>query len=100
VRFDVIACNPPYIPSDRSLDPSVIDHEPHQALFAGTDGLSIMRQMAESLAQHLTPDGQAWIECDSTHAEAAASLFVDQGFSCRIRTDQYQVQRFLVVSFT
>ncbi len=98
MRFDIIACNPPYIPTSRPLDRSVVDYEPRQALFADSDGLGVIRRLSTALAEHLTQRGQAWIECDSEHAEAAASLFVDQGFSCQIRTDQYQTPRILVVS--
>ena len=39
--FDIIACNPPYIPTGDipGLDVSVRDYEPHMALDGGADGL-------------------------------------------------------------
>jgi release factor glutamine methyltransferase len=98
MRFDLIAANPPYIPSGRSVDKSVADYEPHQALFSGADGLDLMRRMAQELHDHLTPGGQAWIECDSAHAAAACGLFAAHGFRAAIHTDQYDVPRYLVVS--
>ena len=47
--FDVIACNPPYIPTwdIDGLDPSVRDYEPRLALDGGDDGLDFYRDIAE-----------------------------------------------------
>lgn len=99
MKFDIIAANPPYIPAGRTLEPGVSDHEPSLALFSGNDGLALMRRIATELPNRLTKSGRAWIECDSTHAEAARELFAAQGLSAEIRTDQYSVPRVVVVSF-
>lgn len=98
MQFDVIAINPPYIPSDRALEASVTDYEPRIALFSGTDGLDLMRRIASELGAHLAPRGEAWIEVDAPAAAAAAELFTAQGFLVEIRTDQYDRPRVLVVS--
>jgi HemK-like putative methylase len=98
-KFDIIAANPPYIPSGRELPPSVADYEPSQALYSGEDGLDIIRRIATELPKHLNSDGEAWIECDSPTAETARELFVAQGFSAKIRNDQYGAPRVIVVSF-
>ena len=99
MKFDVIAINPPYIPADRSLDASVTNYEPSLALFSGNDGLELMRRIAHELPNRLTRSGRAWIECDSAHAPAARELFIAQGLSAEIRTDQYGTPRLVVVSF-
>ena len=99
LKFDVIAANPPYVPADRTLSPSVADYEPPLALYAGKDGLDFIRRIATSVRQRLTENGVAWVECDRAHADAAQSLFAAEGLVAEIRTDQYGKPRVLVVSF-
>ena len=99
IKFDIIAVNPPYIPSGRVLPPSVADYEPANALYAGTDGLSFIRRIAAELSKHLAKNGVLWLECDSPTAETARALFEEQGFNAEIRNDQYGVPRVVVVSF-
>lgn len=72
--FDVIIANPPYIPSARVLDRSVTDYEPAEALFSETDGLGIIRRIAQEAPKHLADPSELWLECDSEHAEAARAL--------------------------
>ncbi|MFA5998295.1 MAG: HemK family protein methyltransferase [Candidatus Paceibacterota bacterium] len=100
LKFDIIAANPPYIPAGRALPTSVAEHEPSRALFAGEDGLAVIRRVAEELPKRLAEGGEAWIEFDSAHAAAACALFAAQNLSAKIRTDQYGTPRLLVVSFS
>ena len=44
-RLDVLISNPPYIPSEELMEKSVVDFEPHVALFGGNDGLYFYRQI-------------------------------------------------------
>lgn len=99
LQFDVIAANPPYVPVHRELPKSVAGYEPSGALFAGSDGLDVIRRIARELPRHLAPTGVAWIECDEEHADSARALFEEQGLAATIRTDQYERPRVLVVSF-
>ncbi|MFZ3043683.1 MAG: HemK/PrmC family methyltransferase [Minisyncoccia bacterium] len=99
MQFDIITANPPYIPASRELPASVASYEPHQALYAGADGLDIIRRIATELPKHLAPGGEAWIECDTAHAAAACALFAEQGLTASIRTDQYGQPRIVVVSY-
>jgi len=97
MQFDIIAANPPYVPSGRELPQSVTDYEPSRALYAGDDGLELIRRIAVELPKHLAPGGTAWIEVDSAHAAAACALFTDQGLSATIRNDQYDQPRVICV---
>ncbi len=38
IHVDILVSNPPYIDYDEVLDPRVVDHEPHLALFADDHG--------------------------------------------------------------
>lgn len=75
-QFDLIVSNPPYISeTERPLmDQSVLDFEPDLALFADNDGLAIYQRLADQLAQHLTPRGQAYFEIGFAQGPAVVSL--------------------------
>lgn len=62
--FDVIVCNPPYIPTADipDLDVSVKDYEPHLALDGGADGLDFYRAIAERWGNALRLDGSLLFE--------------------------------------
>lgn len=95
--FDIIATNPPYVPNDRTLDSSVTDFEPAQALFAGTDGLTVIQRIATETPLYLRADGELWLECDTGHATVAASLVTRGGAEgVEIRTDLYGRPRLIV----
>jgi release factor glutamine methyltransferase len=70
--FDLIVANPPYVPEpDRgSLAPEVRDYEPAAALFAGPDGLDVIRDLVPSAAAALRPDG--WIVMEIGYGQANA----------------------------
>src|SRR5262245_9106542 len=63
-RFDTIASNPPYIPTDQmaALSTDVRDHEPRKALDGGPDGLAAIRRIIAEAAEHLTPGGRLLME--------------------------------------
>lgn len=99
MQFDIIAANPPYIPTNRVLPSSVFDYEPSLALMAGKDGLDIIRRIVNELPKHLTITGTAWIECDSTTAGIVKGLVLAQNLHAKVRADQYGEPRVVVVSF-
>lgn len=63
-RFDVIVSNPPHVPLSeaRYLPRDVVDHEPPEALFAGPDGLLIIKRLASEAVGWLRPEG--WLICE------------------------------------
>ncbi|TQR14960.1 peptide chain release factor N(5)-glutamine methyltransferase [Psychrobacillus lasiicapitis] len=52
-KWDIILSNPPYIGNDeaKEMSDTVLDYEPHLALFAEENGLQLYRKMAEQLPQ-------------------------------------------------
>ncbi|WP_037180668.1 peptide chain release factor N(5)-glutamine methyltransferase [Rhodococcoides fascians] len=74
-RVDVVVANPPYIPEGAELDPEVIDHDPHLALFGGVDGLSVIEPMIQNIARWLRVGGGVGVEHDDSHGDRVAALF-------------------------
>lgn len=64
VKADVIISNPPYISKDATdiMTPSVISHEPHQALFADDSGLQIYKRLIDGLPDVLNAGGRVYCE--------------------------------------
>jgi len=83
VRYHAIAANPPYVPKvdGRTLPPDVVDHEPHLALFAGPDGLSVIRDLVAGLRDWLLPGGLFVTEIDPSQGAAVASMLSAAGLS-------------------
>jgi release factor glutamine methyltransferase len=54
--FDLIVSNPPYLALSEAatLSPTVAEHDPDRALFAGEDGLSAIRHLLDTVGRHLT----------------------------------------------
>ncbi len=80
-RFDVIVTNPPYVlESERAtLMPEVRDHEPAEALFAGADGLAVVREVLADARSHLRVGGLLAMEVGSGQARAVAGMAVTAG---------------------
>jgi release factor glutamine methyltransferase len=74
--YDAIVSNPPYIPETDSpnLHPEVRDHEPHTALFAGTEGLDIYRRLIPQAHALLKPSGLIALEIGHGQREALTTL--------------------------
>jgi release factor glutamine methyltransferase len=81
--FDMIVSNPPYVAeSERDeMGPGVVDHEPSMALFAGDDGLDILRRLIPNALPHLKPGARLLCEMGYAQGDAVRALFVDAGFT-------------------
>lgn len=79
-KFDVIACNPPYVETAviDALDVSVKDYEPHSALDGGADGLDFYRILASQARSHLTDGGTLVLEIGYNQGDAVSSLLQDK----------------------
>ena len=81
-RFDLIAANPPYIPSAKipELMPEVSRYEPHLALDGGEDGLNYYRQIIGRSREYLVRNGFLYFEIGYDQAEAVSAMMRDAGF--------------------
>lgn len=75
-RFDLIVSNPPYVAESEKgdLQADVVRHEPHQALFAGPDGLDILRQLVAQAGRFLNRNGWLLLELSPEQASAVKDL--------------------------
>jgi len=71
---DLVLCNPPYVPLGSALSPEVRRHDPARAVFAGNDGLDVLRHVVNCAARLLRPGGLVVVEHDDTHAESVPAL--------------------------
>jgi release factor glutamine methyltransferase len=82
-RFDLLLCNPPYIPAAdvARLMPEVALHEPHLALDGGADGLDPYRRLFPDLHRYLAPGGVALFEFGAGQAAALVDLAGQAGLT-------------------
>lgn len=97
-QFDLILANPPYVEDHAPLDPTVRDHEPGEALFAGPEGLDDYRVLIPQLLALLAPGGVAVLEIGYTQAPAVALIAADAGFASQVRHDLGGRPRALILS--
>jgi release factor glutamine methyltransferase len=97
-RFDLILCNPPYVEKGASLPRDVADWEPHEALFAGPDGLEHYARLAPEIPRLLAPGGIACFEMGAGQSEAVSALFAARGLAVSARADLAGIPRCLVLS--
>jgi len=86
-RFDLILANPPYVEDGADLPPSVREHEPAGALFAGPDGLDDYRVLISQLPDLLVPGGVALVEIGHTQDKPVGDLARGAGFGVRLHHD-------------
>jgi release factor glutamine methyltransferase len=80
-RVDLVLTNPPYVPEvgAAGLTPEVSRHDPHDAVFAGQDGLVVIRPLIDRIAGLLRPGGAFALEHDDTHAYVVPTLVAADG---------------------
>ena len=99
-QFDVILCNPPYVPAAEiaRLEPEVARFDPWLALSGGSDGLDSYRALALQLPDLLAGEGRAFIELGFGQAAAVAGLFETGGLQAvDCRSDLAGIPRCLVL---
>ena len=84
---DLVIANPPYIPLEafESVPPEVRDHDPLLALFAGQDGLEVIRVVVAEAARLLRPAGLLCVEHADVQGESAQQVLVQHGGFAAVR---------------
>lgn len=80
--YDIITANPPYISTlDKESLSAEVRQDPDLALFAGEDGLSIYRRLAQEIPGILAPGGTIFLEIGCEQGYAVSELFRGAGFN-------------------
>lgn len=92
---DLVLSNPPYVPRlDRpTLPPEVAEHDPPEALFAGPDGLDVIRALIPRIAALLRPGGAFALEHDETHVHVVPALVAADGRFEQVETHEDLARR-------
>ncbi len=78
---DVVMSNPPYIPTGMiPREVEVRRYAPAVALFGGTDGMSVVRQVSATARRLLRPGGTLVVEHGEQQAAAVAAILTTDGW--------------------
>lgn len=82
IKYDIIVSNPPYIdPSEAgTMDKTVVDFEPHLALFSENDVLAFYKKISLFAQKNLTPNGTLYFEIHSDKKVEVCQIMLDCGF--------------------
>lgn len=97
-KYDFILSNPPYI--DETLNrvgASVKNFEPHIALFGGVGGMEVISQIIEEAKNHLTSDGELWIEHEPEQSEAIEEAANNYLYTVETKRDQFGTERYSIL---
>lgn len=80
-HLDAVLANPPYVAEgDRaSVAPEIARWEPPEALFAGPDGLSVIRRLIHQAHARISPGGWLLLECGAGQAPRIRHLLAETG---------------------
>ena len=81
-EFDVIVCNPPYIPKNQlnNLQTEIKNFEPRLALDGGEDGLDYYRRIVKDSVDYLGINGSLILEVGDGQADEVARLIENNGY--------------------
>jgi release factor glutamine methyltransferase len=95
---DMVVANPPYLaaPLLPAIQREVRDWEPHVALLAGDDGLSVLRPLIRDARRVLKAGAPLVVETGADHAAVVARVFRRSGYvDIRTREDLTGTVRFV-----
>lgn len=102
LKLDLLISNPPYVREDErsGMMPEVRDYEPAVALFAGPDGLSVLRDIAAQAPDFLRSGAWMVLECAKDQPmsliASVPGLSGSNWSQVQAQKDQYGVERFLL----
>jgi release factor glutamine methyltransferase len=79
---DVVVSNPPYVATSEreSLPRDVVEHEPHDALFAGPHGLDVIRRLIDEAPRWLKTGGWLVLEIGERQADDVRAALEERNY--------------------
>jgi methylase of polypeptide subunit release factors len=101
---DLVVSNPPYVATTETHipQPEVVEHGPAVALWAGADGLDVVREVERAARRLLKPGGLVVVEHSDRQGQTAPALFLDAGGWTEVadHRDQDGHDRFVTARWT
>ena len=101
-KYDIIVSNPPYIADSEasSMEPNVLDHEPHSALFVpDANPLLFYNAIADYALTALKTGGKLYFEINPLFADELQKYMTDNGWKdAELERDMQKQYRFLIAS--
>ena len=94
-QVDLVASNPPYVATTEAHipDPEVVDHDPGVALWAGEDGLDVVRAVERAARRLLKPGGLLVVEHSDRQGLTAPALLREVGGWSQVEDHRDQLGR-------
>lgn len=99
-KYDYIFANPPYVAvkNKNLVQKSVLNYEPHKALFGGENGLFYIKKFLGQAVGHLNPSGRIFMEFSPEQKNAIEKLIKKYKYSKhKFKKDQYGKWRWVVI---
>lgn len=99
LKVDILVSNPPYIKADEVLEDTVVDFEPHVALFGGNDGLFFYRIILENAHKVIKKDAIIAFEMGYDLGDSLSTLAKEFFPNAKIEVvkDLYENDRMLII---
>jgi release factor glutamine methyltransferase len=99
--FHWVVANLPYIPTaDLEALPREVKFDPVLALDGGTDGLTIIKRLIESISGKIAPNSMIALELGQGQAQQVRGFLADQNYrDISIRKDYQGVERLLIAKY-
>ena len=81
--YDYILANPPYIAEGKKdeVEESVLVHEPHEALFGGSNGLILIETFLDQVKKYLNRGAKVYMEFGKDQKDEIEKILIDRGYS-------------------
>jgi release factor glutamine methyltransferase len=87
-RYDAVLANLPYVAEGAALEPEISVFEPRSALFAGADGLEVIRRLVAAVGERGRPLPLLALEISAEQARPVSELLAGVGYgSVTVRRD-------------